>query len=56
MVVDNGSTYWCKVKSFYEENDFYGKRLVGYKMGWDKSVDLDEPKDFEVIRQLMEKR
>jgi len=56
MVADNGSTYWAKVDAFLKYGSFYGPGLKGYVMPKSRSIDLDGPEDFEIVRLLVEHR
>ena len=48
LVVDNGSTYAARIKSFYKVVGFYGIPLRGYVMPRSRSIDIDEKLDLEM--------
>ena len=48
VCVDNGAIYLARVDAFLREKTFYGRRLVGYWMPRERSVDVDEPIDLEL--------
>ena len=49
----NGTIIFCKTASFIEEKEFYGSKVVPYKMTADKSVNIDEPIDLEWAEFLL---
>lgn len=48
LYVDNGSTYCFSVPAFRMQQTLYGSRLGGYVMPRSRSVDIDDPTDFEL--------
>jgi len=48
LVVDNGSTYWVRTKTFLEEKTFCTTRSVGYVMPFHKSFDIDTSYDLHL--------
>lgn len=50
LVVDNGSTYWCRTDAFRRERTFYGSTLVGHPMPRERSIDVDTLDDLELLR------
>ncbi|MCC6642345.1 MAG: acylneuraminate cytidylyltransferase family protein [Deltaproteobacteria bacterium] len=48
LVVDNGSTYAARVGEFRTARSFYGPGLRGHVMPRQRSVDIDEPADYEL--------
>ncbi len=48
LVVDNGSTYAARVDEFQAARSFYGPGLRGHVMPRERSVDIDEPGDYEL--------
>ena len=53
--VDNGSTYFATVAAFRAQQTFYSRGLRGHPMPRERSVDIDEPVDFELARFLARK-
>lgn len=50
FVVDNGSTYAVDVASFLTHRTFVTPQLKVYEMPRERSVDLDYPEDFELLK------
>jgi len=48
LVVDNGSTYAARVADFRRVRSFYGPGLRGHVMPRERSVDIDEPADYDL--------
>ena len=48
--VDNGSTYFANVKSFFKKKTFYGDSLQGHYMRKTKSIDLNNPEDLKILK------
>ncbi len=51
LVVDNGSTYWCRTDAFRRERTFYGSTLVGHPMPRERSIDIDTIEDLDLLRR-----
>lgn len=51
-----GSVYVTRRRVVMEENSLYGKRLIGYKMDPDNSVNVDTLADWERAEQLLTKQ
>jgi len=49
LLVDNGSTYWCRTEPFLAAGDFYGPTLRGFAMPRERSVDIDTAEDFALL-------
>ena len=56
LVVDNGSTYAASIPAFRDAKSFYGPRLAGHFMARERSVDLDEPGDLELLNFFAQRR
>ncbi len=54
--IDNGSTYFAKVKSFKKEKSFYGKKIGFYEMPADKSIDINTQEDFNKVKQIFKSK
>ena len=48
--VDNGSTYFANVKSFFRKKTFYGDPLQGHYMRKTKSIDLNYAEDLKILK------
>jgi CMP-N-acetylneuraminic acid synthetase len=48
LLVDNGSTYWARMEAYRAEKTFYGAKMVGYEMPFQRSVDIDTQDDFDL--------
>ena len=48
--VDNGSTYAAKVSAYREVGHFFGPGCKGHDMPRERSCDLDEPEDLDILR------
>jgi len=48
LLIDNGSTYAAAVPEFYSQRTFRGKKLKGYIMPRNRSIDIDEVEDLEL--------
>tara|TARA_B100001559_G_scaffold303256_1_gene291717 strand:- start:839 stop:1525 length:687 start_codon:yes stop_codon:yes gene_type:complete len=46
--IDNGSTYAIKVESLKKNKSLNGNKIMGHKMSYMKSVDIDYFEDFEL--------
>ena len=55
LVVDNGSTYVCRVAPFRKAKTFYGPGLRGHLMPRERSVDIDEQADYELACHYAER-
>ena len=53
IFVDNGSTYFTKLSEFKKNYRFYGKKQTFYFMPQQKSVDLDTPEDFVLLKKKL---
>lgn len=51
----NGAVTIVDVASFKEVGTYYGQPLLGYKMPWERSVDIDTEKDFMLAQWLIER-
>ena len=49
-MVDNGSTYAFFVKDFLKQKKFFGKKLKVYIMPKNKSFDLNDKEDLEILK------
>lgn len=56
VFVDNGSIYIMNVKTFKKEKTFYPKKLIGYYMSRNKSIDIDEPEDLKLAEFFLKNR
>ncbi|MGD8963851.1 MAG: acylneuraminate cytidylyltransferase family protein [Desulfobacterales bacterium] len=50
LVASNGTLYWARVSAFRDGQSFYGKRLKGYFIPKERSVDIDTPEDLKIAR------
>lgn len=50
----NGAVFAADVDAFREQNTFYTDQTLGYEMPVERSVDIDEPFELEIVRKLME--
>ncbi|MFP8953873.1 cytidylyltransferase domain-containing protein [Natrialbaceae archaeon A-arb3/5] len=50
----NGAIFSTYVKEFRETETFYTDQTVGYKMPPERSIDIDEPFDFQIAKALLE--
>ncbi len=55
LLVDNGSTYAVSVPAFRRERSFFGPGMRGHIMPRERSVDLDEEIDLEILGVFAEK-
>jgi CMP-N-acetylneuraminic acid synthetase len=55
LLVDNGSTYWCRTESFLGERTFYGHNLRGCMMPRERSVDVDTAADLSLLTYFFER-
>jgi len=53
--VDNGSTYAIKIDALKKYKSLNGKKIIGYKMDFKKSIDIDYYEDFELAKLFYEK-
>jgi N-acylneuraminate cytidylyltransferase len=49
----NGAVFAADVDAFREQNTFYTDQTIGYEMPVERSVDIDEPFELEIVRALM---
>ena len=56
LVVDNGSTYAVHSLAFLEHRTFFGPGTRVHAMPFTRSIDIDEPSDFEMMKQMMSGR
>lgn len=52
----DGSVYVTRRDVLMEANSLYGKRLIGYPMDPAASVNIDEPKDLELLEHILVSR
>ena len=52
----NGVVLWARSGPFRRRGDFYGPRVVPYRMDREASVDIDEPMDLEFAKFLTRRR
>lgn len=52
----NGVVLWARSAPFERRGDFYGPRVVPYRMDREASVDIDEPMDLEFAKFLARRR
>lgn len=50
--VDNGGCYWVRVGEFLKKKSFYLSPLHLHEMPLDRSLDLDTPEDWDLLRKL----
>jgi CMP-N-acetylneuraminic acid synthetase len=48
----SGAVRWVKVNNFLREKKFYGKSLVKYEIPFERGVDIDTYKDFELAKNF----
>ena len=53
LVVDNGSTYAFFKDDFLKEKTFYGKKLKVNIMPKDRSIDLNDNEDLDILKKLL---
>ncbi len=53
--VDNGSTYAIKINALKKYRSLNGKKIIGYKMDFKKSIDIDYYEDFELANFFYKK-
>ena len=53
---DNGSTYFCKMSYFLKKKSLYGKKIKGYPMSKNRSIDIDTIYDFEFLNFISSKK
>ncbi|MAB87020.1 MAG: pseudaminic acid cytidylyltransferase [Rhodobacteraceae bacterium] len=53
LVVDNGSTYAVHSLAFLEHRTFFGPGTRVHAMPFTRSIDIDEPSDFEMMKLMM---
>lgn len=56
LVVSNGTLYWARKKAFLRDLSFYGKRLKGYQIAGDHSIDIDTADDYRRAQEMAKKR
>lgn len=52
----NGAVFAAEVATFHQECNFYTTNTIGYEMPPDRSIDIDEPFDLELVKALFESR
>ena len=52
----NASIYIWTRDFLLKENDLFSGRLGFYEMPEDRSIDIDSPLDWEIVKMLMEKK
>lgn len=52
FVASNGTFYWSRTQAFLKKPTFYPERLKGFELPWERAVDIDEPKDWELADLL----
>jgi N-acylneuraminate cytidylyltransferase len=55
-IVENGAFYITKRKTLEETSCRLGGKIGIYKMPKDSAIEIDEPKDFNVIAKLLKRR
>ncbi|SFG17222.1 N-acylneuraminate cytidylyltransferase [Halopelagius inordinatus] len=50
----NGAIFAARTEAFREEINFYTDVTIGYEMPPERSIDIDEPFELELVRTLME--
>ncbi len=53
VCVDSGYFYFARVPALQEEKTFYSRKLVGYPIPRERSVDIDEPVHLKIAEALM---
>jgi len=48
--IDNGQMAWVKIKAFLKQNTWMPKKVLGYSMPKNKSVDLDTKDDLKILK------
>ncbi len=56
VTVDNGSIYLMDIEAFRREKNFYGKRLTGFYMPLERSVDIDDRYSFELATFFLQRQ
>ncbi len=56
LVASCGAFYWMRVTRFRTEQNYYPRRLVGYKLAPDRAIDIDTPADLAWAEKLMRVR
>ena len=47
--IDNGQMAWVRIKAFLKQKTWMPKKILGYKMPKNKSVDLDNKDDLKIL-------
>lgn len=55
-LIDNGSMCWVKVAAFREHGSWLPPRLRGYRMPRNRSVDVDEQQDWDLLEYYYRKQ
>jgi len=53
VVVHNGSIIFMKTEKFKEDKDYYGKKIAGYYMPFEYSIDINEPVDLKIAEAIL---
>lgn len=56
IFINNGSTYFGRVNNFKKEKSFCGKKLQGYFMKPDISIDINLYEDYRMLKKNFEKK
>lgn len=56
VVVHNGCIVLAKVKPFLRDRGYYGKKLIGYHMGPEASIDINEPIDLKLAEFFLNQK
>ncbi len=52
LLVSNGTFYWARTEAFLSQGTFYCKRLKGFPVAPERSVDVDTADDYERLCKL----
>ncbi len=51
-----GAFYWMRIAHFRKDQNYYPRRLVGYRLAPDRAIDIDTPADLAWAERLMRSR
>lgn len=54
VCVDSGAFYFARIDALRRERTFYGRRLVGYRIPRDRSIDIDEPVHLKIAEAFFD--
>jgi CMP-N-acetylneuraminic acid synthetase len=52
----NGAVYGVRTQVVMERNSLYGSRTIGYRMPPERTVNIDEPLDWDIAEALLERQ